>query len=132
MAERGAIISNAVVVNMIALAPGSNPAQFGAVLCTNDEAQIGWGYSDGVFTPPPPEPEPVMPYDQMAEYVRKQRDDKLYACDWTMLPDTPPEVVKADWEAYRQALRNVTDQPGFPYNVEWPPIPFMLGPVGPV
>ncbi|WP_173087145.1 tail fiber assembly protein [Fundidesulfovibrio magnetotacticus] len=39
--------------------------------------------------------------------VRRERDRKLAACDWTQLPDVPlaPET-RAAWTAYRQALRD--------------------------
>lgn len=52
------------------------------------------------------------------EQVRQQRNALLVACDWTQLPDAP--VDQTAWAAYRQALRDVTDQEGFPANVIWP------------
>ena len=63
--------------------------------------------------------------DQIAERtkskvaeVRQQRNELLSACDWTQLPDAP--VLAAPWAAYRQELRDVTAQAGFPWNVVWP------------
>jgi hypothetical protein len=56
-----------------------------------------------------------------AEAVRKQRNDKLAACDWTQVEDAP--VDKAAWATYRQALRDVTSQDGFPWTVNWPEAP---------
>lgn len=56
-----------------------------------------------------------------AEAVRKQRNDKLAACDWTQVEDAP--VDKAAWATYRQALRDVTSQAGFPWTIEWPVAP---------
>lgn len=56
-----------------------------------------------------------------AEAVRKQRNDKLAACDWTQVEDAP--VDKAAWATYRQALRDVTSQAGFPWTVNWPEAP---------
>lgn len=48
-----------------------------------------------------------------AAQVRAQRDALLTACDWTQLPDvTIPK--KAEWAAYRQALRDITNDPAFP------------------
>jgi hypothetical protein len=53
--------------------------------------------------------------------VRAERDARLTACDWTQLPDSPLTVaVKAAWTTYRQALRDVPEQAGFPSAVEWP------------
>ena len=58
--------------------------------------------------------------DKEAE-VRQQRNDLLSACDWTQLSDAP--VDHTIWAAYRQDLRDVTAQAGFPWNVEWPQQP---------
>ena len=49
------------------------------------------------------------------------RNQLLAACDWTQLPDSPADHEA--WAAYRQALRDVTAQEGFPWNFEWPPMP---------
>ena len=51
-------------------------------------------------------------------FVRGQRNMLLEQCDWTQLPDTP--VDSAPWATYRQELRNVPQQAGFPWNVDWP------------
>lgn len=56
-----------------------------------------------------------------AAAMRKQRDEKLAECDWTQVADAP--VNKAAWATYRQALRDVTAQSGFPWTVEWPSKP---------
>ena len=53
--------------------------------------------------------------------VRKQRDEKLTECDWTQVDDAP--VDKAVWATYRQALRDISAQSGFPWTVEWPAKP---------
>ncbi|MBU1229235.1 MAG: phage tail assembly chaperone [Proteobacteria bacterium] len=47
----------------------------------------------------------------------------MASCDWTQLPDAPLSAEgKAAWAAYRQALRDVPEQAGFPL-VEWPLAP---------
>ena len=56
--------------------------------------------------------------DAQALSVRDERNVRLAACDWTQLPDAP--VNSADWAVYRQALRDVTAQDGFPWDVVWP------------
>jgi hypothetical protein len=53
--------------------------------------------------------------------VRQQRDKKLKDSDWTQVIDAP--VDQAAWAAYRQALRDVTSQTGFPWTIEWPVAP---------
>lgn len=56
-----------------------------------------------------------------ASSVRGQRNRLLEECDWTQLADA--QVDKQAWAAYRQLLRNVPSQPGFPDNVTWPSKP---------
>ena len=53
--------------------------------------------------------------------IRAYRNTLLSECDWTQLPDAP--VNQQAWAAYRQALRDVTGQAGFPWDVQWPEIP---------
>jgi hypothetical protein len=53
--------------------------------------------------------------------VRQQRNELLSACDWTQLPDSPADHEA--WAAYRQALRDVPAQEGFPWDVTWPEAP---------
>lgn len=53
--------------------------------------------------------------------VRQERDQKLAACDWTQAADAPVDT-KA-WAVYRQELRNISDQEGFPWVVAWPTQP---------
>ena len=58
---------------------------------------------------------------EQAASMRKQRDEKLAECDWTQVDDAP--VNKAAWATYRQALRDVTTQEGFPWTITWPSKP---------
>lgn len=55
------------------------------------------------------------------ESVREERNGLLAACDWTQLPDAP--VSQSAWFLYRQQLRDLTIQEGFPWNVTWPTEP---------
>lgn len=57
-----------------------------------------------------------------AEKTRARRDSLLAASDWTQAPDVPPGV-REKWTAYRSALRDLPNQPGFPMDVEWPASP---------
>ena len=58
---------------------------------------------------------------QLAARVRAERDARLAVCDWTQMPDAPLSTeAKAAWAAYRQQLRDVPGQAGFPLVVEWP------------
>lgn len=50
--------------------------------------------------------------------VRNQRNVLLTGSDWTQVADAP--VDKATWATYRQELRDITSQEGFPFNVIFP------------
>lgn len=55
------------------------------------------------------------------QQVRNQRDNLLSRSDWTQVADAP--VDKAAWATYRQALRDVPSQAGFPWTINWPTKP---------
>jgi hypothetical protein len=58
---------------------------------------------------------------EQAKSVRAQRGEKLKDCDWTQVADAP--VDKQAWATYRQALRDITSQDGFPWTLTWPTQP---------
>jgi hypothetical protein len=58
---------------------------------------------------------------EQAEKARSQRTDKLKDSDWTQVADAP--VDQAAWATYRQALRDITSQTGFPWTINWPVAP---------
>lgn len=58
---------------------------------------------------------------EQAASVRAQRNSLLSQSDWTQVADAP--VDKAVWATYRQALRDITAQVGFPFEVVWPVVP---------
>ena len=62
-----------------------------------------------------------LPQEQVEANMRSIRGSKLAESDWTQVADAP--VDKEAWAAYRQALRDVPSQPGFPYSVIWPEEP---------
>ena len=51
--------------------------------------------------------------------VRWERDQLLSATDWAQGADVP-QAIKDKWAPYRQALRDVPQQAGFPENIQWP------------
>lgn len=55
-----------------------------------------------------------------AEAVRSQRDELLAETDWTANSDV---IMSAEMAVYRQALRDITNQAGFPENIDWPTKP---------
>jgi hypothetical protein len=56
-----------------------------------------------------------------ARRVREQRNQKLFECDWTQIADSTAD--KTVWSTYRQALRDITGQAGFPWTITWPESP---------
>ncbi len=72
-----------------------------------------------VVIPTPPTPPP---YVATAEDMRAERNGLLAASDWTQLADVPL-ANRAAWVTYRQALRDVPAQEGFPEIINWPERP---------
>ncbi|ARU06942.1 hypothetical protein CCO03_16910 [Comamonas serinivorans] len=55
--------------------------------------------------------------------VRRQRDARLTACDWVVTrAQEAGEPVPEAWRAYRQALRDITEQAD-PCAIAWPEAP---------
>ena len=69
----------------------------------------------GIAIAPYVEPAPT------AEQVRAERDRLLADSDWTQVADAPAD--QAAWATYRQALRDIPQQAGFPESVTWPEEP---------
>jgi len=57
---------------------------------------------------------------RIAVAVREERDDKLAETDWMANSDV---TMSDDWTTYRQALRDVPAQAGFPNSITWPTEP---------
>ena len=57
--------------------------------------------------------------DRAAAEVRTERDSKLAETDWTASTDV---TMTAEMTAYRQALRDVPAQAGFPNTIDWPEV----------
>ena len=52
-----------------------------------------------------------------------EREQLLKNSDWTQLPDVDLiEEEVQQWRTYRQALRDITDQPGYPWDINFPTI----------
>jgi hypothetical protein len=58
---------------------------------------------------------------EAASQVRQERNKLLLESDWTQVADSPVDLVS--WAIYRETLRNIPNQEGFPFNVEWPQKP---------
>lgn len=67
---------------------------------------------------------PAPTLDELASQVRAERDMKIAETDYLAMPDYPlSDEDKAAVMAYRQALRDVPAQDGFPREVVWPEAP---------
>jgi hypothetical protein len=113
-----AVIENEKVVNMVLAPPEWAMAQ-GWIECSN-EVGIGWRYEAGKFLPP------ERNLDLESQQARFIRNAMLQESDTLMLSDRwaamSPER-QAAWAAYRQALRDLPAQSGFPVEINWPAQP---------
>jgi hypothetical protein len=83
----------------------------------------GWSYTNGVWTQVAQRPEPQTRSAQHRR-EREERNKLLSQSDWTQIDDAPLTTVqKAAWALYRQALRDLPQQEGFPRTVSWPSPP---------
>jgi hypothetical protein len=101
-----------------------NPPSFDQIAenCVRVDPQ----FVDGVLTEtwlvsPASDDEVASRIAEAAASVRAQRNQLLAECDWTQLADAPVDAPA--WSLYRQALRDITEQPGFPVSVTWPAQP---------
>jgi len=74
-----------------------------------------WNVQNIPVVEPDPEPKPL----SEAETVRAKRDQLLVASDSMALADR----ITDEWRTYRQALRDLPQQSGFPNSVTWPTEP---------
>ena len=59
-----------------------------------------------------------------AKSVRQSRDEKLKETDWIVIKNLELNAnIPGVWEVYRQALRDVPNQQGFPWTITWPDAP---------
>ena len=62
--------------------------------------------------------------EQPAKEARVKRDRLLTESDWITIRATDTgDPVPTEWQTYRQALRDITEQTGFPEEIEWPQEP---------
>ena len=55
--------------------------------------------------------------EKLIYLAREQRDQLIAETDWWATSD---RTMTAEQTAYRQALRDVPDQDGFPHIITWP------------
>lgn len=107
--------------------PNDSPSTFSkyselAQWCNFNNAMI---VDRGDYYEAVPAPEPTE--GELARNVRGIRDAKLSETDYLVFPDYPiSEENLAEVKVYRQDLRDITEQVGFPKDVIWPDVPKFL------
>ena len=72
-------------------------------------------------------PEDEMTDEELASRVRMRRASLISRTDFYVQPDYPSDPAGLEAvKAYRQALRDIPEQSGFPRNVQWPEMPTVL------
>ena len=72
-------------------------------------------------------PEDEMTDEELVARVRMRRDSMISRTDFYVQPDYPSDPAGLEAvKAYRQALRDIPEQSGFPRNVQWPSLPSVL------
>lgn len=68
--------------------------------------------------------DPIVTDADAAATARAQRKTLLAECDWVVQRAFENgDAVPAAWKTYRQALRDVPTQKGFPRAIKWPAAP---------
>jgi len=101
-----------------------------------DDVQEGWVLADGnwsapvVYTPSAQELADAQAAllgqqtSEQAALIRVERDNKLKECDWIVIKNLELNAnIPGAWEVYRQALRDIPAQSGFPWTITWPESP---------
>lgn len=85
---------------------------------SNDIYYQTWGFEDMT------EEEKQIATANKTLEIRNTRKFKLYESDWTQLPDVILSTEKkVEWNIYRQSLRDISNQQGFPWEIVWPQTP---------
>lgn len=108
---RAHIIENGKVTNTIEV----DSLDFMPNLISGETGGIGWLWDGSTLTAPT---SPQKTADELQAEARAQRDRLLSESDWTQVLDAP--VDKSAWATYRQALRDIPQQAGFPVAITWP------------
>jgi hypothetical protein len=101
------VVTNTIVVDSLDVFPNLIDADIGGT--------IGDLWDGTSFSKPPKD----IPAEETK--IRALRNNLLKDSDWTQLADSSSNKVV--WAAYRQSLRDITKQAGFPWTVAWPDAP---------
>ena len=108
--------------NCFPVAPTEPPAADYSINLERTAVKQGGSWvEEWIATPATPE-QIAERTEAKATEVRQQRNALLADCDWTQGKDIPDSTSDL-WAPYRQDLRNIPEQPGFPWDVVWPTKP---------
>jgi hypothetical protein len=114
---RAHIIENGKVTNTIEV----DSLNFMPNLISGETGSIGWLW-DGLTLTAPPAPQKTA--DELQAEARAQRDNLLSECDWVIVMSLEAgRAIPTDLATYRQALRDIPQQAGFPTAIVWPTKP---------
>jgi hypothetical protein len=92
------------------------PLDYRAVLVSKD--------SEGNIQLAPDTEKMTEMYKSEYAFIRAQRNDLLYKCDWTQIPGGPlSDEKKTEWAVYRQQLRDLVIEGTCPLDFQWPAPP---------
>lgn len=109
---------------VVPVTPTPQPAEDHTINLERTAVKVnGTWIEQWIETPATPEQIAERTNDQSAR-ERAERNQRLVNSDWTQLDDSPLDAgTKAAWQTYREDLRAVPQQSGFPWNVTWPQQP---------
>lgn len=110
--------------NVFPVTPTAQPAEDYRINLTRIAVKQGSNWVEEWISAPATPEEISQRTAYQADAVRSDRNRRLFDSDWTQLADTPLSIeAKEAWAFYRENLRMVPQQAGFPWNVTWPPEP---------
>jgi hypothetical protein len=116
-------VENGVVMDRVVVTPHSvfHAAYADMFIEAPDEVTHWWTYDGTTFVAPAQPSQDEVIAKKVAD-ARAERNRLLSETDWTQAKDVP-DSVSTKWAPYRQALRDVPQQAGFPDNIQWPSKP---------
>lgn len=117
---RYAVLQNNIVKNIIIADENTKNLPTGIFVDSFKEVNIGDLFNGEKFQ------KPELDEKLLAYNVRQERDTKLLESDVKVLSDRWVKMSEEQqnlWADYRQNLRDITAQEGFPYNIIWPTPP---------
>jgi len=119
--QLGEELLNAMGADVVFEGPQAQPTRYQVAYRNGVEKIDGKWYTKYSVSDMGAEAKAVLDASQ-AQNVRAERDRKIAETDWTQGKDIP-DNISTKWATYRQALRDVPAQTGFPWTVQWPTKP---------